>query len=157
MLCYIYTKDMIFITSFLKSNINYIQLQDQLPPPSEKFCVPHLPAHHVSYLMGSGGVKLAIHLRLKPRSSIVWSYNSTPPHIFVKWLIKHGDNSTSAIPKDLSNSRSRRFITSSTKVRHWIRHWAPSPFIHTLSLRSGLLWMFALTWNRSTILWTSSP
>ena len=111
----------------------------------------------VSYPMGSVGVRLTIHLRLTPRLSTVWSCTSTPPHIFMEWLIKHGNSFTSAIPKDISNSRTRRFITSSTKVRQWIRQWAPSPFFHTLSVRSGLLWMFALTWYRSTIRWTSSP
>jgi hypothetical protein len=107
----------------------------------------------VSYPMGSGGGRLAIHLRLTPRLSTVWSCISTPPHIFVEWLIKHGNNFTSTMPKDIFNSRTRRFITSSTKVRHWAR----SPFFHTLSLRSGHLLLFALTWNRSTIRWTSSP
>jgi hypothetical protein len=30
---------MIFITKFLNVNINYIQPQDQLPPPQKKICV----------------------------------------------------------------------------------------------------------------------
>lgn len=67
--------------------------------------------------MGSDGIKLTIHLRLTPSSRTVWSYISTPPHILVEqWLIKHGNNFTSIVPKDISNSRTRRFITSNTKV-----------------------------------------
>lgn len=151
MLCYIYAKHMIYITSFLKSNINYVQPQDQPPQWKIVHTTPTRP-QSVFYPGGSGGVRLTIHLRLTPRIRTVWSCTSTPPHIFVEWLIKHGNNFTSTIPKDLFNSRTRRFTTSSTKVRHWV----PSLFIHTLSLWSSPLWMFVLTWNRSTIRWTSS-
>ena len=61
-----------------------------------------------SYPMGSVRVELTTHLCLTPRSRTAWSYTSTPPHIFVdKCLIKHRDNFTFTIPKDLSNSRTR--------------------------------------------------
>ena len=144
---------MIYITSFLKTNINRIQPQDQPPHPKVKSSACH-PYPSTISILPNGFRRCKVYQSPSTNTKVKYClklYLHSPTHL--RRVVKHGNNFTSTIPKDLFNSRTRRFITSSTKVRHL----APSPFIHTLSLRSSPLWMFALTWNRSTIRWTSSP
>ena len=49
MLCYSYTYDMVFVTKFLKSNVNYIQPQYQLSPAKYSYFLYIAIHRHTTY------------------------------------------------------------------------------------------------------------
>jgi len=90
-------------------------------------------------------VKLTIYLHLVPRFKNVWSYASTPPHVFMVWdLVNQRDiftftsiskrgSVTYPVQLPLGAFRKNFVLHTSSSIYRHIKTWKPAPEVPTFT------------------------